>query len=231
MSEHEDLARYTVNNSEIRHPRERLTAGVYHNLVHDLGLVGDSPAERMESFRTMSVEDVAELLDMLNQQLQGSDETLLADSTMKVGGKPTVPLEHRYDLFESIVSKLQNAPKDINPARIGDALGLLVVILHPFHDGNGRTARMVGYAFQHQFDTDELEGDFAYFAQSRETAQGNRPYAYIPILPEGDNRTEPSDIETYFDEILYSDRSDLYTGPFSGIKKASPRTVDEASSL
>lgn len=52
---------------------------------------------------------------MLNQQLQGSDETLLADSTMKVGGKPTVPLEHRYDLFESIVSKLRMRPKISTP--------------------------------------------------------------------------------------------------------------------
>ena len=93
----------------------------------------------------MTIEGVAELFDMINKGMLGSEETMLSQKTMKIGEQELIPIEDRYDLFEDLVHKIQQAPRDIDPQRFADTIALMVTMLHPFIDGNGRTARMIGY--------------------------------------------------------------------------------------
>lgn len=217
----------TVNGIEIRRPSEKkLDAQGYKYLI-DRFLPGSNPAERMNAFMRTRLEDVADLLDLLNQKLQGSEETLLSPSTMKMkDGESLVRVEDRYDLFESIISKLHNAPKDINPARVGDVLALAVVLLHPFHDGNGRTARAIGYVFQGDYDVD-LEDDFEYYMQSREKARANGetylPKGYLPYMKDGAKADNAPDVAAYFDELIFgAERTPLYQGTYGEAVRTVP---------
>ena len=188
-----------------------------HQLIREY-LPGSSAAERAASLANIETEDLAEMLDILNQKLQGSSETLLSATTKSVGGHKMVAVEHRYDLFEQIVQKIKHAAGHINPARLGDSLALLVVMLHPFKDGNGRTARLVGLVFQNEYDT-HLVDEFRVCSMSREKArqEGVRylPLGYAPRMPHGADQSLPEDVSAYFDELLSgSDREGLYTGTY-----------------
>lgn len=209
----------TVNNSEIRRPTESLKFEDFGSKVAELGLSGSSPAERVAQLRAMNVEDVAGMLDELNMSLQGSAETLLAPYTQNIGEQIAIPVEYRYDVFEKIMDIIKQAPADINPARVGDALGLMVVMLHPFKDGNGRTARAVGYIFQPDFDTPDQVEDIAYYVQSREAArkkgEGKLPIGYAPTMPEGMDQTNPSDVIEYFRRLIMDENDNTsYKGTF-----------------
>ena len=192
---------------QLRKPGEKFNFENFGNKVAELGLDGRTTEERVAQFRRMSVPDVAGLIDDLNQSLLGSRETLLADYTMKVGEQPTVPIEYRYDLFEKIIEMIQQAPERINPARIGDALGLAVVMLHPFKDGNGRTARAVGYVFQNEYDTPDRTENIAFYAGSRdemrEAGIQRRPIGYVPTMLPDKDQANPTHVLEYFQEIIF----------------------------
>ena len=218
-----DDAFTTVNGGEIRRPTEALKFEDFGSKIAELGLSGSSPKERAEQLRHMGVEEIAGLLDELNMGLQGSDETLLSSGTMKVGDTTMIPVEYRYDVFETVANIIKQAPADTNPARIGDALGLAVVMLHPFQDGNGRTARAIGYVFQPDFDTSDQVEDIAFYAQSREALRDNgggfAPLGYIPRMPEGRDQSNPSDVIEYFHALLGNIGDAEYTGTFGSSTK------------
>ena len=55
-------------------------------------------------------------------------------------------------MFSQLIDDIKKCPKDTSPERIGDVLALGVVLLHPFHDGNGRTSRVLGQLFRDSYD-------------------------------------------------------------------------------
>ena len=173
----------------------------------------------------MSVEDIAGLLDEVNMGMIGSEETMISPTTMKRhrNGEETgsfVPVEHRYDLVGEIMTKLKDSPQDITPSRIGDALALSVAILHPFKDANGRTARVLGFAFTKFCNraSQHFEDDFNYLAQSRdelrEAGITNMPVAHIPHISQEIDYSNSQSVLEYFDKLLDSDYDDdpLYVG-------------------
>lgn len=221
----------TWNGMEIRRPGAELKGEQVTELVSELGLDGEMTSERLQQFRRMKIEDVADLLDQINHKLQGSEETLLSAATMKVGETSLIPVEHRYDLFEKVIAMLQEAPDNINPTRIGEALGLAVVMLHPFKDGNGRTARAIGYVFHNDYDTSDRTADMAFLTQSRdalrESGVANKPIGYIPRLREGRDPSNPDHVTEYFAELVEgSERPDheLYVSTHSN--QVASRTVE-----
>lgn len=227
MHERSHQVATTENNVAIRYPERQIEADDFRKMFEMHGVGGSNPRERVDSFRTLRVEDVAGLLDDINKGVLGSKETMLSGSTMKVGEQELVPVEARYDLFEQLVHKIQQAPEDIDPQRFGDSLALLTTMLHPFKDGNGRTARLVAYPFvtdeedgRTWYDNPgELESDFTFYAGSRDEMrrQGKnfRPIGYVPNLPPGADLSRPDDVLAYFDELLSgSNRSTLYAGSY-----------------
>lgn len=186
----------TMNGAEIKNPGEVLSAEGLKNLVAEAGVDGSTPKERADQFKNISLEDFAGLIDKINRRVQGSaDSLILEDGVMKIGDKETIPVEYRYEVMSELMRLIKESSDDINPERLGDVAALGIVLLHPFRDGNGRTARIVG------------------------SARGRGGFminGYIPYLPEGKSQSNPEDVIAYLGSLLSSEHKDdrLYTGPF-----------------
>ena len=180
----------TMNGAEIKNPGEVLSAEGLKNLVAEAGIDGSTPKERADQFKNVSLEDFAGLIDEINKGVQGSaDSLILEDGVMKIGDKETIPVEYRYEVMSELMRLIKESPDDVNPERLGDVAALGIVLLHPFQDGNGRTARERG---------------------------GFIINGYIPYLPEGKSQSNPEDVIAYLGSLLSSEHKDdrLYTGPF-----------------
>ena len=206
----------TSNGYEIANPVAKATPESFRErMEEEYGLFGGSPAERLERLRDMSVEGIAILWEDINKMVQGSQDSLMNhETTMKIGGKDTLSLEDRYDVFLKLVEEIKSAPDDINPARVGDAMALGTVLLHPFHDGNGRTARMLGLLFRDEYDN-EYEESFQVVSEPRDEARkrgGFMIYGYIPHLDhQGLDQADPADVSQYLHEILHEEKPGAYT--------------------
>ena len=145
----------TMNGAEIKNPGEVLSAEGLKNLVAEAGVDGSTPKERADQFKNISLEDFAGLIDKINRRVQGSaDSLILEDGVMKIGDKETIPVEYRYEVMSELMRLIKESSDDINPERLGDVAALGIVLLHPFRDGNGRTARIVGSIFHEEYDDD-----------------------------------------------------------------------------
>lgn len=211
-----ELPHTTSNGFEIEHPREKLDAAGFKDLTAEYGFTGQDPSERLDNLRHMSPDHVAFFLTDLNRRLQGSNETLVSDQVVKVGEKGTIAPEERAKLFIGLINKIK-AAEHVSPARAGDTLGLGILLLHPFRDGNGRTSRMMALMFRDEFDQPDYEADFYALAESRDEVRavpGRIPVAsYIPYLPEGADQSNVKDVEAYFDTLLHdAENPRLYMG-------------------
>ena len=209
----------TMNGAEIKNPGEVLSAEGLKNLVAEAGIDGSTPKERADQFKNVSLEDFAGLIDEINKGVQGSaDSLILEDGVMKIGDKETIPVEYRYEVMSELMRLIKESPDDVNPERLGDVAALGIVLLHPFHDGNGRTARIVGSIFHEEYD-DGWENNYGIVSESRDIARERGGFiinGYIPYLPEGKSQSNPEDVIAYLGSLLSSEHKDdrLYTGPF-----------------
>lgn len=220
----------TVNGFELDHPREIMDAMEFKKMAQEWGFIGGTPAERVQNLKDMDPDRVALFLGDINRRLQGSDETLVADHTIKIGGKETISPEDRGDLFLKLLDNIKSASEDTNPARIGDTLGLGVVVLHPFEDGNGRTARSLALLFRDDYDSADYKNAYDFLTQSKEEkikSGGVAPIGYIPYYPEGMSGDNPQDVASYFDLLTSSSQQGLYMSPAGGMQ-APLKLNDEA---
>lgn len=207
----------TSNGHEITRPREVLEYDELQGMLETYGLKGATAKERVESLRSLSNESMALFMTDLNARLNGSEDPLIHEETMKIGERPTVAPEKRYDLFTNVMQKVKNSPEGINTARVGDALALTTVLLHPFKDGNGRTARMLGFIFRDSDSEAEARDDFATLGEPRDKARERGGFminGYIPYLGEGVDQSDPKQVEAYIDEVLSNADKNLYTSPY-----------------
>ncbi len=209
----------TSNGIEIAHPTEKMTeVGEFKKIAEAYGLNGENPAQRAESFRGMTNENIAFMLADINRKLQGSDDTLVRPTThefVKANIKLVAP-ENRYDVFTSFLDKAREA-RDINPARLGDAIALATVMLYPFEDGNGRTARAVAFLFRDNIDGADAQEDFEVITESRDAVRARSGFlidSYIPVLNAGEDQSSPAVVNNFLERALVGDER-LYTGPWS----------------
>lgn len=207
----------TSNGHEISHPTEKLSAETLRTMLSsEFHIDGKSPAERVEQLKRLSQEGVAIMLEAINKGVQGSADSLMNhDRAMKVGDAETIAPEYRYDVFSALIDSIKQAPADVNPARVADTLALGIVLLHPFHDGNGRTARIVGLMFRSDFDNPtEFEESYRVVAEPRDEVRkrgGLTIYGYIPYMPEGSDQSNPEHVKRYLESLLHEDTDNMYT--------------------
>lgn len=208
----------TSNGHEIEHPREVLNLEELQQMTREYGMTGQTSAERARQLKQLSADQLALFISDINRRAQGSDDTLVHEKTMKIGEKPLVAPESRYDLFRNIVDRVRESPDELNPARVGDALALSTVILHPFKDGNGRTARMLGFVFRDDFTAVDAQESFDTLVKSRDISREEGGFminGYIPYFPEGVDQSQPEVVESYIGDVLSTDSDHgLYTGPY-----------------
>ncbi len=208
----------TANGFEITRPVNELNAAEFKaHIGAEFGINGETPVERIEQLKHLSIEGTAILLEDINKSVQGSGDSLMNhDSTMKIGGQETLSPEDRYDVFHRLVSEIKESSENVNPARVADTLALGVVLLHPFHDGNGRTARTIGLMFREDYDNHEFEDSYNTVTEPRDKARergGFMIYGYVPRFPEGFDQTNPEAVSEYLSSLLTEDEV-TYTSPF-----------------
>ncbi len=216
---------FTSNGNEIEHSRNVLQLAELKEMLGAYGLEGGSPKERLDSLRNQSKESLALFMTDLNARLNGSEGSLVHEDAMKIGDKQTVAPEDRYDLFSSIVEKVRNCPEDVNPARVGDTLALTTVLLHPYKDANGRTARMFGYIFRDDIDGLDGQEDFNTLVEPRDQARERGGFTingYIPYVGEGTDQSDPTVVSGYVDKLLASNDTSLYTSPYGQAELIKP---------
>lgn len=209
----------TSNRSEIRIPTSVMSAEAFRSHVaHEFGIDGDNPQDRIEQLKELATEGLAIFLEDLNKTIQGSSESLVSqDKIVRIGGKETIGLEDRYDVFSHLVDTIKTAPSDLNPARIADTLALGVVLLHPFKDGNGRTARALGLMFRDEYDSQEYEEYYDTVIEPRDQARARGGYminGYVPKFPDGFDQSDPKQVRGYLEALLEDERPGQYTGCF-----------------
>lgn len=209
----------TVNGFEIENPTPVATAEQFKaRMAGEYGLDADTPAGRAEQLKRLSNEGVAIMLEDINKMVQGSQDSLMRhDKPGVIGEQQAIAIEDRYEVFTRMIDAIKSASQDVNPERIGDMLALGTVLLHPFEDGSGRTARTIGLLLRDNFDSADYESDYAILTQSREEARGRGewvPNGYIPKLPEGVAANDAEGVGDYIEDLLTDDSGYLYTGPF-----------------
>lgn len=206
------------------------TAGIFgpvefKQLVELWGITSGSPKGRVEELKSMDVSKFVYFISDLNRSLQGEPETQISPTTMKYGDDEMVPVEDRYDLFMGFFDKLAKLPEDINPERVGDALAMVVGMLHPFNEANGRTGRALSLVFHSNFDSDDYVADYKELVVSRDAMKEAgmqaheivAPYIRHKSIDDPNNNVDmknPGSVSRYFEQLLTSEDRNLYTGPF-----------------
>lgn len=157
------------------------------------------------------------MLDVINRRLQGSEESLVHDKTTRIGDVEAVSPEYRYDVFTRVIEAIEASADDISPARVADVLALTVVMLHPFRDDNGRTARALGLLVRDDYDGVDYESDYAVVTEPRDRARERGSflvYGYTPWLPKGFNQSDPKAVGDYLTTLLSQDQHGAYISCF-----------------
>lgn len=213
--------KFNTNYYEIDNKKDALSFIEFKSMLESYDLNGVDTEERASKLRAISPEKLAFFMTDLNRRIQESETTNIHEEVMKIGKQETISPEDRFDTFMAIDNKIQNSDPSINPERLGDALALATVMLHPFKDGNGRTSRLIGFIFRDEFDATEGQAQEAFNAlsSSRDTIREKGGFVingYVPYMPEGSSQKSPSDVEDYISQVLSDPSTDarLYTGPY-----------------
>jgi len=207
----------TLTTQEVKQDTpETLSADGFRDIIEKHGLGAEDPHARIDQLKSKGAMDIAVTLDAINRSLQGSGETLIHEGgAMKIGDQETIKPEDRYDVFMKLIEDIKACPDTVSPARIGDVLALGVVLLHPFNDGNGRTARAVGLLFRDEYDTPDYATDFDTVTESRDIARargGFLIYGYTPRFSEGFDQSDPAQVSGYLSDLLKNDMDGAYIG-------------------
>ena len=205
----------TQNGHEILNPTEGINAEEFKSVLgSEFGINGDNSIQRLEQFKRLSNEGIAIMLEKINMALQGSKDSLMShDRVIKIGDKSTIPLEYRYLVFTKLIEEIRDCV-GVNPARVGDVLALGVVLLHPFIDGNGRTARVLGLIFRDSYDDEDYPKDFAIVTESRDIARQRGGFminGYIPNFQPDSDQSDPSTVLDYLKGLLEDENKGAYT--------------------
>lgn len=205
----------TLNGHEIENSSPILTATQFKERISGVyGLDGSSPTERIGQLKELSADQIAIMLTDINRSIQGSEDHLISDRVVKIGDKETIPTEQRYQVFENLIDDIKSCSGDVNPERVGDVLALGVVMLHPFKDGNGRTARAVGLMFRDSYDTEEFSADYEAVTEPRDLAREKGGFiinGYVPRFSEGFDQSDPEAVSEYLSGLLKNEGENLYT--------------------
>ena len=206
----------TSNGYEIDQAVPRITAEEFRDRMAEVyGISGDNPDERVNQLKQLSVEGIAIMLEDINKAVQGSANSLIShDEVVKIGGKETIKPQDRYDVFLQIVNNIKASSRDITPERVWDVLALAVVLLHPFHDGNGRTARALGLMGRDAYNSQEYEQDFKTVTDPRDIARETKGFminGYVPRFPEGFDQSDASQVSAYLSSLLQEENKGAYT--------------------
>lgn len=195
----------TMNGHEIEKTRDQLDFKELKDMMQYYGLSGENPKERIDKLRQAPDEAIVMFLVDLNRRLQGSDNSLVYDSPMKVGDKPMLHPKDRYRVLSAAIDGIRHAPETVNPARVGDVLALTVLMTHPFADGNGRTARTVGFMYREEFDQQEGATAFDVVTESRDERRRRGEAlvveSYLPRIAFG-AQADPEQVEQYISDLL-----------------------------
>lgn len=207
-----------TTRGEIIHATDKYSADEFRDhMKTEFGIDGPTAHERIDQLKDLSIEGAAVLIEDVNKNVQGSADSLMSESAVRIGEQEGIQPENRYDFFCNLMNLIKNAPDTVNPARVADVFSLGIVILHAFQDGNGRTARTIGYMFRDNYTSDSYANDYEVVTESRDDVRKRGGFSvngYIPFLPPGKNQSNSADALEYLSGLLTNESPNAYTGCF-----------------
>jgi len=130
--------------------------------------VFETPQKGKEFLDSLNFSDFKKFLEFANGTIRGlaknkeragnSNSFITHGNTGTVMYRPPRRLD-REDLLKTALSKAQATD---TPAKAGLTLALAINAIHPFNDGNGRTARLIYTLAEHGYNGEETDQDLYY---------------------------------------------------------------------
>ncbi|MBP7837672.1 Fic family protein [Candidatus Saccharibacteria bacterium] len=185
------------------------------HIAETYGISEDSPAGRIDQLKQLSVEGAAMLLEDINKTVNNSNDSLVSDSVIMIGNKPTLDVEHRHQVFEQLIHDIRESDSLVSPERVGDVLALGVVLLHPFKDGNGRTARVIGMMFRDDYTGPDAQDSFSTVTESRDRLREKGGWMINGYIPKTDaDMSDPTQVSIYLRGLLHEEMPGSYVSCF-----------------
>jgi hypothetical protein len=186
---------------------EQLTRSQNANqLVEELGLNQDAeffsdPVNRLEFISTLSYDDFFDVIQHVNARMRSQEPRHGLNAHDAGSGLPMLKTPDPEDKpkalqggFEVIQTYLSTTDDSIEEKvqSVGMAVEALIVWVHPFNDGNGRTSRFMGKFIEDgTVDTEQL---------ANETSDKNERLRMYPAWLRVDSTTDWRDTEILLDD-------------------------------
>ncbi len=147
--------------------RKESSRQLVHDLLGDSGELFDDPQTRLDFLADQSPEKFYEIAQYINRSMRGMTPAEMRNQAQDKGGFlqsfHTPTHEHKLDAFykgfEVIREYITHSEDTIDTKLEGVSMATeaLVIWVHPFDDGNGRTSRFLGEFIEHgTHDIDKL---------------------------------------------------------------------------
>lgn len=157
----------------------------------------EDDSERAAQISRWSADDIARNATLIHQKLSPKTDPVPSaerrsvspfDDSDSIGEKKElIEPENRYALFQAAVNEIHKLSPEAgaNPQafleRAAYLTGTVIVLAHPFEDGNGRTSRVLGHVIKEGFSLSDYENveDIKLIGKNR-PANGYRVNSYVP---------------------------------------------------
>ena len=229
---------YQRNNELMRDYMDSAKTMAEMDKVADAYHFGKNDEENLLRLLTMSADEAMIFIADLNRILLDKNQTQVKSKPLKIVSRESGEItgtfmepDLRRDCFVEFFGDLQNIISEnpsINPQRVGDALAMATVMIHPFHDGNGRTARALSYFFDRDYaerhrSSEEFDA-FSRLVQSRDIVRsrvkknggGFMIDGHSPEVGDSFDYSDPGQINEYLRDVIQNKDPNriIYHGPF-----------------
>ena len=154
-----DRTSKSSNNPEERALREESSRQLVHDLLGDSGELFDDPQTRLNFVGDQTPDQFYEIAEHINRSMRGMTSAEMRNHAQDKGGflqqLHTPAHEHKRDAFykgsEAIRKYIAHSEDTIDTKLEGVSMATeaLIIWVHPFDDGNGRTSRFLGEFIEH----------------------------------------------------------------------------------
>ena len=152
----------TAGNNKERELRNDSARQLIHELIGDHREEFSNPQTRLDFFESLTNDEMYAIASHINLRMRGMDSSEIRNHSREAGARlpllytpPTKDKTRAFERgFDAIREYIHDSDDPTGKKLEGVSLGLegLIVRVHPFNDGNGRTSRFLAEFCEHGCD-------------------------------------------------------------------------------